>query len=297
MKLFSFRRKRTTKNHFLLNFNNAFCITLLALPLLLLAFQNCKSNVNQTPNLFSEQTPSNDKGYIIAYLSSEDETIVTEDQFLIDSNVKLKAMYSHSDSENFKWKITRAFETITDGEETTTEPEYQYQFKQSGSYDIFAISHKSSDLLTLASKRLVIGEECLVTDIIEQFYYNYCPSGGSYCYFSGPLPGPLSYQTCENSILSQTVTRNPSSVVNGECNNSIKNACVQGTLNDIDDSETHYQWQCVGWSGGTTGSCTKAKTIDGQFNNAVVNGCNSGTLQDLFDSATEYLWYCVGSGG
>ena len=124
-----------------------FFITLLALPLLLLVFQNCAPNVNQTPNLFSEQTPSNDKGYIIAYSSSED----VEDQFPIDSNVKLKALYSHSDSENFKWKITRAFETITDGEETT--PELEYQFKRSGSYDIFATSYKNSDLLTLASIR------------------------------------------------------------------------------------------------------------------------------------------------
>ena len=169
MKFFRVIKKRNIKKHFLLSFNNVFYIILLASLLLLLAFQNCSSNLTQAPNLFSEQTASNDKGYIIAYLPSEDESSVIEDQFLIDSDVKLKVMNSHSDSENFKWKITRAFETVTDGEETTTKPEYQHKFEQYGSYDIFATSYKSSDLLTVASKKLVIGEECSLTDVLEIF--------------------------------------------------------------------------------------------------------------------------------
>ena len=489
------KRKRNIKKHFLLSFNNVFYLLLLTSLLLLLAFQNCSSNLSQAPNLFSEERVSNDKGYIIAYLPSEDESLSIEDHFLIDSGVKLKVMNSHSDSENFKWKITRAFETITDGEEATTEPEYQYQFKKSGSYDIFAASYKDSDLLTLASKRLVIGEECSLTDvldiflesgsltagqtatfelknatdfsnivwkatlpsstvinddddsesieldltdestgsvtievsaedpdnsdcltyrkqvlqvssnskphfnpiiikhndeeialmlennniykylrpeggtwtlhtniqnanqceiqidsgsedvlncsdgviditssescvkstlaiqastssstsidsqtsvddIVEQFYYNYCPSGGSYCYFSGPLPGPLSYQTCDNSILSQAVTRNPSSIVNGECNNSVKNGCSQGTLNDIGDSETHYQWQCLGTNDGTDATdCSMAidtaAPINGVCDDTIRNGCTVGTPDDvaIADTSTHYTWHCVGSNG
>ena len=169
MKFFRVIKKRNIKKHFLLSFNNTFYIILLASLFLLLAFQNCGSNVSQAPNLFSEQTVSNDKGYIIAYLPSEDESISIEDHFLIDTDVKLKVMNSHSDSEDFKWKITRAFEIVTDGEETTTEPEYQYQFKKPGSYDIFATSYKNSDLLTVASKKLVIGEECSLTDVLEIF--------------------------------------------------------------------------------------------------------------------------------
>ncbi len=497
MKFFRVIKKRNIKKHFLLSFNNAFYLLLLASLFLLLAFQNCGSNVSQAPNLFSEQTVSNDKGYIIAYLPSEDESISIEDYFLIDSDVKLKVMNSHSDSEDFKWKITRAFETITDGEETTTEPEYQHKFEQYGSYDIFATSYKSSDLLTVASKRLVIGEECSLTDvleiflesgsltvgqtatfelknaidfsnilwkvtlpssteetneddsesieldftnesagsvtievsaedpdnsdcltyrkqvlqvssnskphfnpiiikhndeeiavmlesnniykylrpeggtwtlhtniqnanqcelqidsgsedvlncsdgviditstevcvkstiaiqastsssttidsqtsaddIVEQFYYNYCPSDGSYCYFSGPLPGPLSYQTCDNSILGQAVTRNPSSIVNGECNNSVKNGCIQGTLNDIDDSETHYQWQCLGTNDGTdaTGCCSMAIDTAAPINgvcgdDTIRNGCTAGTPDDgaIADTSTHYTWHCVGSNG
>ncbi len=497
MKFFRVIKKRNIKKHFLLSFNNTFYIILLASLFLLLAFQNCGSNVSQAPNLFSEQTVSNDKGYIIAYLPSEDESISIEDHFLIDTDVKLKVMNSHSDSEDFKWKITRAFEIVTDGEETTTEPEYQYQFKKPGSYDIFATSYKNSDLLTVASKKLVIGEECSLTDvleiflesgsltvgqtatfelknatdfsniiwkvtlpssteetneddsesieldftdestgsvtievsaedpdnsdcltyrkqvlqvssnskphfnpiiikhndeeiavmlennniykylrpeggtwtlhtniqnanqcelqidsgsedvlncsdgviditssescvkstiaiqastsssttidsqtsvdgIVEQFYYNYCPSGGSYCYFSGPLPGPLSYQTCDNSILSQSVTRNPSSIVNGECNNSVKNGCSQGTLNDIDDSETHYQWQCLGTNDGTdaTGCCSMAIDTAAPINgvcgdDTIRNGCTAGTPDDgaIADTSTHYTWHCVGSNG
>ena len=501
MKFFRVIRKRNIKKHFLLSFNNVFYIILLASLLLLLVFQNCSSNPSQDPNLFSEQTASNDKGYIIAYLPSKDESISIEDHFLIDSDVKLKVMNSHSDSEDFKWKITRAFETITDGEETTTESEYQHKFEQYGSYDIFATSYKSSDLLTVASKRLVIGEECSLTDvleiflesgsltvgqtatfelknatdfsniiwkvtlpsstqeineddsesieldftnestgsvtievsaedpdnsdcltyrkqvlqvssnskphfnpiiikhndeeiavilennniykylrpeggtwtlhtniqnanqcefqidsgsedvlncsdgviditssescvkstiaiqasissstssttttdsqtsvddaddIVEQFYYNYCPSEGSYCYFSGPLPGPLSYQTCDNSILSQAVTRNPSSIVNGECNNSIKNGCSQGTLNDIGDSETHYQWQCLGTNNGNDATdCSMAidtatAIINGVCDDTIRNGCTAGTPDDgaIADTSTHYTWQCVGS--
>ncbi len=497
MKFFRVIKKQNIKKHFLLSFNNAFYLLLLASLLLLLAFQNCGSNISQAPNLFSEQTVSNDKGYIIAYLPSEDESISIEDYFLIDSDVKLKVMNSHSDSENFKWKITRSFETVTDGEETTTEPEYQYQFKKPGSYDIFATSYKNSDLLTVASKKLVIGEECSLTDvleiflesgsltvgqtatfelknatdfsniiwkvtlpssteetneddsesieldftdestgsvtievsaedpdnsdcltyrkqvlqvssnskphfnpitikhndeeiavmlesnniykylrpeggtwtlhtniqnanqcefqidsgsedvlncsdgviditstevcvkstiaiqastsssttidsqtsvddIVEQFYYNYCPSDGSYCYFSGPLPGPLSYQTCDNSILGQAVTRNPSSIVNGECNNSVKNGCIQGTLNDIDDSETHYQWQCLGTNDGTdaTGCCSMAIDTAAPINgvcgdDTIRNDCTAGTPDDgaIADTSTHYTWHCVGSNG
>ena len=501
MKFFRVIKKRNIKKHFLLSFNNVFYLFLLTSLLLLLVFQNCSSNPSQDPNLFSEQTASNDKGYIIAYLPSEDENIAIEDHFLIDTDVKLKVMNSHSDSEDFKWKITRAFETITDGEETTTESEYQHKFEQYGSYDVFATSYKNSDLLTVASKRLVIGEECSLTDVLEiflesgsltvgqtatfglknatdfsniiwkvtlpsstqeineddsesieldftnestgsvtievsaedpnnsdcltyrkqvlqvssnskphfnpitikhndeeiavmlesnniykylrpeggtwtlhtniqnanqcefqidsgsedvlncsdgviditssescvkstiaiqastsssitttsttidsqtsvddiaeQFYYNYCPSEGSYCYFSGPLPGPLSYQTCDNSILSQSVTRNPSSIINGECNNSVKNGCSQGTLNDIGDSETHYQWQCLGTNNGNDATdCSMAidtatAIINGVCDDTVQNGCTAGTPDDgaIADTSTHYRWQCVGSNG
>ena len=487
---------RVIKNHFLLNLSNIFYLFLFLSTslLLLLVFQNCSSNLNQTPHLFSAQAP-NDSGYIIAYLPSEDGSIVAEDQFLIDSNVKLKAMHNHSDSESFKWEITRAFETITDGEVTTTEPEYQYQFTQAGSYDIFAKSYKNSDLLTVASKRIVIGEDCSVTDIleiilesgsltvgetatfglkdatnfsnivwkatlpslivinddndsesieldltnesagtvtievsaedpnnstcltyrkqilelssaskphfnpmiiknndsevavmlenngiykyerpesgtwtlhtdihnanqcefqidsgsgetlncvdgsiditsttgcvsnailikasttsidsetstdiVEQSYYNYCPSEDTYCYFSGPLSGPLDYQSCEASLSSQSDqenTRDLSSVVDGECDNSIENACLQGTLSDTDDSETHYQWQCLGSNGGSDATdCsiaiqTAAVPVNGVCNNSQRNSCSSGTSNDaaIADTATHYRWHCEGSNG
>ena len=135
------------------------------------------------------------------------------------------------------------------------------------------------------SSTTTTGSQTSEDDIVEQFYYNYCPSDGSYCYFSGPLPGPLSYQTCDNSILSQAVTRNPSSIVNGECNNSIKNGCSQGTLNDIGDSETHYQWQCLGSNGGTTATdCSMA--IDTAA--ALING--------VCDDAVQKYLYCWNSG-
>ena len=490
MRLFGFKKKQ--KKYSFLNSNNfLYLIPLILVLFLSLVFQNCSSTVSQFPNdLFSAQTPSDD-GYIIAYLPSEDGSIVAEDQFLINSNVKLKVMDSHSDSESFKWEITRAFEAITNGEVTTTEAEYQYQFTQSGSYDILAKSYDRSDLLTLASKRIVIGEDCSVTDIleiilesgsltvgqtatfglknatdfsniiwkvtlpfsevtseddsesielnltnqsagpiiieisaedpdysscityrkqilelssvstphfnpmiiknnnsevavmlenngiykyerpesgtwtlhtdiqnanqcefqvdsgsgqtlncadgsidiastaecvsnaivikasttsidsetstdiVEQSYYNYCPSEDTYCYFSGPLSEPLDYQSCEASLSSrsnQENTRDLSSVVNGECDNSIENACLQGTLSDTGDSETHYQWQCLGSNGGSDATdCSMAidtaAPINGICDDTVNNGCTAGTLQDQTDTSTYYIWQCMGSSG
>ena len=42
--------------------------------------------------------------------------------------------------------------------------------------------------------------------------------------------------------------------INGTCNNEITNRCQSGTLKDIEDTSTLYQWQCVGQHGGTTAS-------------------------------------------
>ena len=90
--------------------------------------------------------------------------------------------------------------------------------------------------------------------------------------------------------------------VNGVCNNSQRNGCSTGTANDdaIDDTNTHYRWQCVGANGGTTATnCQKAKAapVNGVCNNSQRNSCSIGTANDaaIADTATLYRWHCVGA--
>ena len=51
--------------------------------------------------------------------------------------------------------------------------------------------------------------------------------------------------------------------INGVCNNSQRNGCSAGTLNDsaISDTSTHYRWHCEGLHGGTAAkNCQMVKT-------------------------------------
>ena len=90
----------------------------------------------------------------------------------------------------------------------------------------------------------------------------------------------------------------PASPVNGSCGSSV-NTCTQGTLSDIGDTSTQYQWICNGQNGGSpSGTCTAPiPVVNGSCNNTVNNGCSSGTLNNTADTATLYQWQCVGSGG
>ena len=51
-------------------------------------------------------------------------------------------------------------------------------------------------------------------------------------------------------------------VVDGVCDNSTRNSCLYGTADDsaLEDTDTHYRWQCIGSGGGLTAPCQKEKT-------------------------------------
>ena len=69
--------------------------------------------------------------------------------------------------------------------------------------------------------------------------------------------GNICTETIDNiETITATFTANP---INGQCG-STNNACTLGTLNDIADNSTHYLWQCIGLNGGTTASCSLAKS-------------------------------------
>ena len=91
--------------------------------------------------------------------------------------------------------------------------------------------------------------------------------------------------------------------INGVCDNTRRNGCSAGTVNDIAivDTNTLYKWQCEGQHGGSTVTdCEKTKSIDGvcDYTRNRVNRCQNGTtLNDIDDTDTLYKWQCVGLNG
>ena len=87
---------------------------------------------------------------------------------------------------------------------------------------------------------------------------------------------------------------------NGICNERALNRCVGGTFSDVDDSYTHYQWECKGVDGGTdspTCSINKSSVAAGVCDETFLDRCSSGTFRDVADSDTRYRWECDGIGG
>lgn len=87
--------------------------------------------------------------------------------------------------------------------------------------------------------------------------------------------------------------------------------CVLGTYNDIGDTPTHWQWQCVGQNGGTTATCQAAKTQQQQPVNGMCGSahgqtystpptqglCNAGNPTQVQTNQTTYNWDCLGQNG
>ena len=156
--------------------------------LLILSFQNCKGGnidtgtdvgASKIPDPTQPTTPTDPKspdpvvdpnspplGSLIAYLSSDTEK-TPKDEFDAEEQVILEFIKSHRSSDSFQWTISRGFETID--AKVTTQSNYETSFSQKGAYDILSTSHIAGDskVLSRASKRLTIGEECDPSEILE----------------------------------------------------------------------------------------------------------------------------------
>ena len=93
-------------------------------------------------------------------------------------------------------------------------------------------------------------------------------------------------------------------VVDGVCDDSMRNGCSAGTPNDdaIPDNATTYLWRCDGLRGGANSDkchIRVADVVDGACDDTVRNGCSAGTPNDdaIPDNATTYLWRCDGLRG
>jgi hypothetical protein len=84
--------------------------------------------------------------------------------------------------------------------------------------------------------------------------------GGSLDFFSGSLDDVRIYNRALSlsdvselySYTGGVVTPSP---VNGVCGSS-NNVCTNGTLSDTTDTQSNYQWSCLGSNGGSTATCS-----------------------------------------
>ena len=181
LKMKFFKKIQDHSNSFVRNihvrrskFKGLYIIGLVCIGFLVVVFQNCKSETISTSTTSQEpenpEAPSSlsyEKGQVIAYLSSEGEGM-PKDRFDVNADVYLKMRHVHPNADNFKWTITRGFESIVDSQ-ITNQNEYQHRFTQTGSYILFATAHQgsSSDSLTQSIKRIVVGAECHLENILE----------------------------------------------------------------------------------------------------------------------------------
>ena len=93
-------------------------------------------------------------------------------------------------------------------------------------------------------------------------------------------------------------------VVDGACDDSVRNGCAAGMANDaaFPDNATSYLWRCDGLRGGrNSDKChiRVADVVDGVCDDTVRNGCSAGTANDdaFADNSTGYLWRCDGLRG
>ena len=88
--------------------------------------------------------------------------------------------------------------------------------------------------------------------------------------------------------------------INGACDNVRRNGCTNGTLNNVDNNDTHYLWQCLGLNDGTNATtCKFHKEINGACDD-IHESCITGRLNNTRtddDNATHYKWQCLGQYG
>ena len=89
-------------------------------------------------------------------------------------------------------------------------------------------------------------------------------------------------------------------VVNGACDESVRNGCSAGTANAaaFPDSSTAYAWRCDGSNGGDNSDrCSKFIPVDGVCNDSVRNGASAGVCSNSGASCAVSAGNCPVSCG
>ena len=150
------------------NLSYRFLPTAFLLALTLTGFQNCYMDFSG-----EGQANQNSEGSFTNTISTDvsgSGSMLSEGKFSIGTNVLLTVENIHPNASEVHWSINRGFESLIENVKTSGGTS-QYTFTQAGAHDILAISYSNvNDFLTpigSASKRVVIGENCDATKILE----------------------------------------------------------------------------------------------------------------------------------
>ena len=139
--------------------------------ILVAGFQNCYMDFSGETQA-SQSSTSSEKGFIntISTDVSGAGSNLGGGKFSANTNLALTVENIHPHSAEVHWSVSRGFEDVIENAKTGGGLS-QHTFTQAGAYDISAISYSNvQDFLTpigYASKRVVIGEDCDATKILE----------------------------------------------------------------------------------------------------------------------------------
>ena len=148
---------------------NFLYVIILCTPFFLMSFQNCKTtNVDTLLPIDLSPKDINFKIGSIIRVDPESGNFIADGLLPIDSDVAFKFINADLASDNYKWTIKRGFDPIVINVATETDT-YKTQFSKLGAHDVSAGSYKSTEIdpKTTARKRVVVGESCSLTDILE----------------------------------------------------------------------------------------------------------------------------------
>ena len=154
---------------FIKKFNSVYKhLSFIFLFILVTGFQNCYLDYSGESQ--ASQSVDRDSISTISTEISGTGSSLSANRFSINTNLTLTIENIPSESSEVHWSVNRGFESVIDNAKTTG-GESQHTFTQAGAHDISVIFYKNvQDFLTpigSASKRVVIGDQCDATKILE----------------------------------------------------------------------------------------------------------------------------------
>ena len=151
-----------------LNVSYRFLLTALFFTLTCASFQNCYLDFSGE----GQASQSSERSFInsISADVSGSGNKLDGDKFSINTDLEFTVENIHPNASEVHWSINRGFESIIENTKTSGGT-VQHTFIQAGAHDVLAISYSNvDDFLTpigSASKRVVIGEDCDASKILE----------------------------------------------------------------------------------------------------------------------------------
>ena len=154
---------------FIKKFNSVYkYLSFIFLFILVSGFQNCYPDYSGKSQ--ASQSVSRDSISTIPTEVSGTGSSLSGNRFSINTNLTLTIENIPSESSEAHWSVNRGFESVIDNAKTVG-GQSQHTFTKAGAYDISVIFYQNvQDFLTpigSASKRVVVGDQCDATKILE----------------------------------------------------------------------------------------------------------------------------------